>query len=117
MDITTRWERQVEASPAIIASWLSIYGALGMGKTPDSHSLLRSRSGRADRSICRITLVGFAMAVSAGALPLPKPSWPRPSGSMQPRFFTAPDWPYGLFGDFGPSLDEFVFASGVTGWP
>jgi pimeloyl-ACP methyl ester carboxylesterase len=117
--ITTRfWQRQVEdlARDHRVVT-LDLRGAGSSGKTPDRHSL-SCYAADLDELLSHlnlrgVTLVGFAMAVSVAVHYLAEHSSERVSRFVwvdhSPRFFSAPDWPYGLFGNFGPSqLDELV---------
>jgi pimeloyl-ACP methyl ester carboxylesterase len=117
--ITTRfWERQVEdlaRDHRIVA--LDLRGAGNSGKTPEGHSL-SEYAADLERLVSRLdlrnaTLVGFAMAVSVAMHYITEDRGKRVSRFVwidhSPRFFTAHDWPYGLFGDFSPAqLDELV---------
>jgi pimeloyl-ACP methyl ester carboxylesterase len=116
--ITTRfWERQIEelaSEHRVIA--LDLRGAGNSGKTPDRHSL----SGYADDlaelllqlELADAVLVAWAMGVSVCVQYLAAAEV-RARGFVwidhSPRFFSGPDWPYALFGDFGlRELDETV---------
>jgi pimeloyl-ACP methyl ester carboxylesterase len=117
--ITTRfWERQVEdlARDHRVVT-LDLRGAGNSGKTPDRHSLSSYAADLDELLSCLdlrgVTLVGFAMAVSVGVHYLAEHGTERVSRFVwvdhSPCFFSAPNWPYGLFGNFGPSqLDELV---------
>jgi pimeloyl-ACP methyl ester carboxylesterase len=117
--ITTRfWERQVaDLARGRRVLTLDLRGAGNSGKTPDGHSL----SGYADDlgellrrlDLSDVTLVAWAMGVSVSVHYLAGHGTERVRGLVwvdhSPRFFSEPDWPYALFGDFGPrQLDETI---------
>lgn len=115
--ITTRfWERQIDdlARDYRIVT-LDLRGAGNSGKTPDGHSL-SSYADDLHELIDRleledVTLVAWAMAVSVSLHLVAAHGQGRISRFVwvdhSPRFFSAPDWPYALFGDFSPqALDK-----------
>ena len=116
--ITTRfWERQTtDLARDHRVVTLDLRGAGQSGKTPDRHSLSAYADDLADLldvlDLQGVTLVGFAMAVSVsvqllvgrGAERVGRFVWVDHS----PCFFAAPDWPYGLFGDFTPAALDGV---------
>lgn len=118
--ITTRfWERQTaDLARDHRVVTLDLRGAGQSGKTPDRHSLSAYASDLADLldalDLRDATLVGFAMAASVSVVLLSA----RGSGRVtrfvwvdhSPSFFAAPDWPYGLFGDFTPAALDDVLA-------
>jgi non-heme chloroperoxidase len=117
--ITTRfWERQVAdlaADHRVVT--LDLRGAGNSGKTPDRHSLaayaddLRHVLGELD--LRDVTLVGWAMAVSV-AVHLLADGCDRVGRLVwvdhSPRFFAAPDWSLGLFGDLTPAQLDGLLA-------
>jgi pimeloyl-ACP methyl ester carboxylesterase len=117
--ITTRfWERQVvDLARDHRVVTLDLRGAGKSGKTPDGHSLA-GYARDLDELLRRLdlrgaTLVGWAMGVSVSVQYLVDHGSDRVSGFVwvdhSPRFFTEPDWPYALFGDFTPlQLDEAI---------
>jgi non-heme chloroperoxidase len=117
--ITTRfWERQVAdlgRDHRVVA--LDLRGSGNSGKTPDRHSLAAYADDLDELlrflDLRDVTLVGWAMGVSVSVHYLVAHGGERASGFVwvdhSPHFFTEPDWPYGLFGDFSPrQLDETI---------
>jgi pimeloyl-ACP methyl ester carboxylesterase len=119
--ITTRfWERQVaDLARDHRVVTLDLRGAGNSGKTPDGHSLA-GYAADVEELLERLdlrdaTLVGYAMAVSVGVHLL---AGGRDANGRvarfvwvdhSPRFFTAPGWPFALFGDLTPAaFDETV---------
>src|SRR5262245_44774959 len=117
--ITTRfWQRQVaDLARDYRVVTLDLRGAGNSGKTPDGHSLpgyaadLAELLGALD--LAGATLVAYAMGVSVAVHLLASADGGRVARFVwvdhSPRFFTAPDWPYALFGDLtAAAFDETV---------
>jgi non-heme chloroperoxidase len=117
--ITTRfWERQVaDLARDHRVVTLDLRGAGNSGKTPDGHSLATYATDLDELlrhlDLRDVTLVGWAMGVSVAVHYLVDGGSGRVCGFVwvdhSPRFFSEPEWPYALFGDFTPGrLDEAI---------
>jgi non-heme chloroperoxidase len=117
--ITTRfWERQIgelAAGHRVVA--VDLRGAGNSGKTSDGHSLSSYADDLAEvlirLDLRGAVLVAWAMGVSVSVLYLTSGDADRVRGFVwvdhSPWFFSAPDWPYALFGDFDQRrLDELL---------
>ena len=117
--ITTRfWDRQLAdlADDHHVVA-LDLRGAGNSGKTPDRHSLAAYaddlRHVLATLELEDVTLVGWAMAVSV-AVHLLAEGCDRVGRFVwvdhSPRFFAAPGWSLGLFGDLTPAGFDGILA-------
>lgn len=117
--ITTRfWARQLaDLARDHRVVTLDLRGAGNSGKTPDGHSLASYaedlRQLLEQLKLDNVTLVAWAMGVSVSAHYLVTRAGRRAARFVwvdhSPRFFTAQDWPFALFGDFSPqALDATI---------
>jgi non-heme chloroperoxidase len=117
--ITTRfWERQIgELAAGHRVVTVDLRGAGNSGKTSDGHSLSSYADDLAEvlirLDLRGAVLVAWAMGVSVSVLYLTSGDADRVRGFVwvdhSPCFFSEPDWPYALFGDFDQRrLDELL---------